>query len=305
MQKAAVKALTDIEHFPDPADRDIAGRLLGQGPFPGHDPRPGVGVKEDLPDLDWVHIPAGEFIYQDGERRYGPEFWITRYPITYAQFETFLKAEDGFSNPRWWKGLAASKDHRHSHGNQQFEYWNHPRENISWYDAVAFCRWLTAKAREYPHLLLPEALRTQSYHIRITLPTEWQWERVARGTNGRIYPWGMEYQSGNANVDERMNDAGPYYLQKTSAVGMYPQGASPGAVLDLSGNVWEWCLNEYNNPDRIQESRGAPRVLRGGSWVDDIHFARSVGRVRYRPAVRSNDLGFRVVLVSVPHSSEL
>ncbi len=128
MQKAAVKALIDTQHFPDPADRDIAGRLLGQEPFPGHDPRPGVGVKAGLPDLDWVYIPAGEFIYQDGERRYEPEFWITRYPITYAQFETFLRAEDGFHNPRWWEGLAADEDDRRAPGKQAFPYWNHPRE---------------------------------------------------------------------------------------------------------------------------------------------------------------------------------
>ncbi len=176
---------------------------------------------------------------------------------------------------------------------------------MSWYDAVAFCRWLTAKARAHPDLLLPEPLRTQPHQIRITLPTEWQWERAARGTDGRAYPWGAEYQSGYANVDETWSEAGPHYLEKTSAAGMYPQGASPEGVLDLSGNVWEWCLNEYNDPDHVQERGDAPRVLRGGSWSYGIHFARAVSRDWCLPNSRFNSVGFRVVVVSVPHSSEL
>lgn len=70
----------------------------------------------------------------------------------------------------------------------------------------------------------------------------------------RKYPWGgEEYTIGYANIDERTNNTGPHYLQTTSAVGMYPPGASPYGVVDLSGNVWEWCLNEYENPKEIQE----------------------------------------------------
>ncbi len=301
LQKAARKALTDVKRFPDPEQRDIAGRLLGQDPFPGHDPRPGVGVKEGLPDFDWVRIPAGEFIYQDGEPRYEEAFWITRYPVTRAQFETFLRAEDGFYNPEWWEGLSADEDDRARPGEQAFEYWNHPRERVSWYDAIAFSRWLTAKAKGRPDLLPPE-LRGKQSGWRITLPTEWQWERAARGTDGRQYPWGSEYKSGYANVDEKNSAAGPYYLEKTSAVGMYPQGKSPDGVLDMSGNVWEWCLKEYDQPERVQETGDASRVLRGGSWGPYLHGASAVYRywVIPDPGLRSYDLGFRLV-VSVPH----
>ena len=98
---------------------------------------------------------------------------------------------------------------------------NLPRERVSWHEAMAFCSWLAAK------LNLP-----------IQLPTEWQWERAARGVDGRAYPWGSDYQPGFANINETYGDAGPHYLARTSAVGIYPHGASPEGVLDLAGNVW-------------------------------------------------------------------
>ncbi len=308
LQQAARKALTDVKRFRDPEQRDIAGRLLGWGDFPGHDPRPGVGVKEGLPDFHWVCIPAGEFPYQNGTWKLKQPFWITRFPVTRAQFETFLQAEDGFYNPEWWKGLAASESHRRSPGQQRFEYWNHPRERVSWYDAVAFSRWLTDKAREHPDLLPPE-LRGKQNGWRITLPTEWQWERAARGTGGRKYPWGSEYESGYANVDEKNSGVGPYYLEKTSAVGMYPQGATPEPeqkrVCDLSGNVWEWCLNEYEQPEPVQETGDAPRALRGGSWDDDPHDASAIFRNWdiINPFSRFFNVGFRLV-VSVHYFAE-
>ena len=229
-------------------------------------PSPGMKV---IPD-------DGEFIYQKDERRTEPNFWIAKYPITYAQYRAFLEAEDGFDNLEWWRGLAAPEEDRRRPGEQRFPYWNHPAENVSWYDAVAFCRWLTAKVKaevevkaEGWEMLLPPGLaRGQDW--KITLPTEWQWEKTARGHDGRKFPWGKEYVSGNANIDETYGTkVGPHYLQKTSAVGMYPHEKpeqSPYGVADLSGNVWEWCLNEYEKPERIQEEGDAYRVLRGGSW---------------------------------------
>ena len=292
LQAAAVKALTDMDAFPSPEDRDIAGRLLGQGDYPGHDPRPGVGVMDGLPVFDWVRIPDGKFIYQEEKRKIKEAFWISRYPVTYAQFGAFLRAEDGFANPEWWKGLAADKDHRSQPGDQAFRYWNHPRESVSWYDAIAFSRWLTAKISKHPQLL-PAALRDQPQQWRITLPTEWQWERAARGNEGNEYPWGPNYEGGRANIDENYGNAGLYYLQKTSAVGMYPHGKSPDGVLDMSGNVWEWCLSEYLQSDRIQEEGDARRVLRGGSFGDlDV---RAAFRDGYLPNLRYYYLGFRVV----------
>lgn len=194
LRATALRALEDHARL-TPKQRDIAGRLLGDGPYPGHDPRPGVGLKHGLPDIAWIKISDdGPFIYQKDERRTKRDFWIAKYPITYAQYHAFLVDKDGFHNPEWWHDLRAPDGDREQHGAQWFKYWNHPAENVSWYDAIAFCRWLTAKVKakvkdkaEGWEALLPEELRGRS-DWRITLPTEWQWEKAARGRDGRFFP---------------------------------------------------------------------------------------------------------------------
>lgn len=300
LRQVALQVLTDVANF-TPAERNIAGELLGR--HPEHDTRKGIGRRSDgLPDIDWVQIPETdgqgrwEFIYQENEQRIEPTFWIARYPITFGQFQAFLEAKDGFHNSVWWEGLAASEAERTAPGKQRFSYWNHPRENVSWVEAMAFCRWLTAQAQAHPDLL-PQALQGQSGWC-ITLPTEWQWEKAARGHDGRQYPWGDEYKVGHANINERSGNAGSYYLEKTSAVGMYPHGVSPYGVLDMSGNVWECCLNEYGNPSRIQAEGDANCVVRGGSWHYDSSLASALDRDN-RWHLRDDYDGFRVVVVFV------
>jgi formylglycine-generating enzyme required for sulfatase activity len=146
---------------------------------------------------------------------------------------------------------------------------------------MAFCSWLSDRL---------------GYTIR--LPTEWEWERTARGSDGREYPWGEGYRPGFANVDETENKDGPTYLEETTAVGLYPQGASPYGVEDMAGNVWEWCLNEFDNPERIQAERDESRVLRGGSCISLPDFARASFRLRNDPDYRYYGIGFRVVCSS-------
>jgi formylglycine-generating enzyme required for sulfatase activity len=197
------------------------------------DTRPGVGLREDgLPDIDWVEIPAGSFLMGSDKEVDSqafdnetpqitvdlPTYYMARYPITYKQYQAFIDAEDGFYNPEWWDGLTVSSSHKNQTGKQQFQYWNHPRENVSWYDAMAFCRWLSAKVG-----------------CEVRLPTEDEWVKAARGPDGLIYPYGNEFDAAKGNTRETGID-------QTSAVGIFPTGVSPYGLLDMSGNVWEWCM---------------------------------------------------------------
>jgi formylglycine-generating enzyme required for sulfatase activity len=319
LRRVAVAVLTDFQNF-EPEQRLIAGQLLGSRP--GLDPRRGVGVVEtqnfasplnfaSLPDIAWVKIAKvdengqSEFIYQDEKQESPDDFWMAQYLITYAQFQTFIDAADGWPNPRWWEGLSVPDEQREKPFDQNFPFWNHPRERVSWYQAIAFCRWLTAQARQHPALLPAEARDNLDW--RISLPTEWQWEKAARSHDGRRYPWGGDtYRPGYANINETRENAGPHNLQSTSAVGMYPQGATPEGLLDLSGNVWEWCLNEHANPDNAQEAGSERRVLRGGAWYDNPYYAAAVRRSRNYPLYWFDSYGFRVVWsASVPVTSEL
>jgi formylglycine-generating enzyme required for sulfatase activity len=289
-----VALITDPNHPGSPEQRLAAGKALAQL----GDPRPGVGLRPDgLPDIDWVMIPERdalgqqEFVYgEKEEKRSEATFWMARYPVTYRQFQAFVDAPDGLANPDWWKGLARTDNNNLR--KQSFPFWNHPRESVTWYQAVAFCRWLTAKVEVDPSLL-PTDLRGGRW--RISLPTEWQWEKAARGHDGRVYPWGAKYIQGYANVEKD----GPHNLQSSSAVGLYPQGVSPYGILDLSGNVWEWCLNEYSNPQRVGESGDETRVLRGGAWFWEADRAKSSARFWHSPNFWSIDLGFRLVLVPI------
>ena len=262
----------------------------------------------EIPKVD-PQTHKSEWTYQNKKHEPLGTFWIARYPVTHAQYHAFLEAKDGFANPEWWHDLTAPEEDRKRPGEQRFPYWNHPAECVSWYDAIAFCRWLTAKAKTqvevkaegWEKLLPSELARGQGW--KITLPTEWQWEKAARGHDGREFPWGKEYVSGNANIDETYGSSkvGLHYLQKTSAVGMYPYEKpeeSPYGVADLSGNVWEWCLNEYEQPNNTSEGGSETRVLRGGSWYEHVGVAAASFRDRDDPFDRGIFIGFRVVAVS-------
>lgn len=295
--------LTDLKRDPEAKARAAAGRALGRLRLGGlpldnrkgvsvFSPLPvseatgrGAGSEGLLPDIDWVEIPAGEFIYQKNEKRSEPAFYIARYPITYAQFQTFIDNPHGFADPRWWEGLAAREEHKRAPGEQWFKFHNHPRDDVSWYDAVAFCRWLTELAHTNPQAL-PAALRGKG-KPEITLPTEWQWEKAARGQKGNEYAYGKTFDAARANTSETG-------IGQTSAVGIFPNGASPYGVLELSGNVWEWCLNEYDKPKNIGLGGSQVRVVRGGSWIYDRDGARAAVRNNDRPGYRLDGWGVRV-----------
>jgi formylglycine-generating enzyme required for sulfatase activity len=156
---------------------------------------------------------------------------------------------------------------------------------VAWYEAVAFCRWLTQELRKKGEVAPDE---------EVTLPSEAQWEKAARGTDGRVYPWGDRPDPNRANC--RGTGIG-----STSAVGCFPGGASPYGIEDLGGNVWEWCRTkwqesheDYRDEDDLEGDD--PRVLRGGSFYSSEGGVRCAARRRPDPDLRLDDIGFRIVV---------
>jgi formylglycine-generating enzyme required for sulfatase activity len=247
------------------------------------DLRPGVGLTgEGIPAIEWVDIPAGTVKLEDIAGVFSVKaFRIARYPVTYCQFQAFIEAPDGYGNPRWWESFMQSS----SPGNPNWRDVNCPRETVSWYEAVAFCRWLTEKLRERGMVNAEREIR---------LPAEWEWQQAATGGNPEnVYPWGADWDSSCCNSAES-------YLKRTTAVGLYLHGTWPGGPLDMAGNIWEWCLNTYANPRslaavRVDESE-RDRVVRGGSWHNKPQSVRASYRSRTTADYRGTDVGFRLAL---------
>ena len=276
MRRACEHALEHLK----PPERAQLWRTLGRL---GLDHRPGVGLRDGLPDIAWVEVPAGAFLYGGKKRKKTlPAFRIARYPVTNAQYQTFID-DGGYETDAWWEGLAK----RPGPVRGIWTYANAPRETVSWYEAMAYARWLDARLRERG--LVPEGRA-------VRLPTEEEWEKAGRGSDGRKFPWG-EFASGRANINEICGKARPHYLGQTSAVGLYPAGASPCGALDMAGNVWEWCLNEYEDPERQGLGGDAQRVVRGCSWDLGRISARCAFRADFTPGFRGFFLGLRLVCV--------
>ncbi|MBV8176346.1 MAG: SUMF1/EgtB/PvdO family nonheme iron enzyme [Verrucomicrobia bacterium] len=233
------------------------------------DPRPGTGVRpHGLPDIEWCDVPEGTvLIGQTREEHRVARFRIARYPVTWAQYELFVRASDGYVNAGWWEGLRLREQQP---GKQIQRYANHPAENVSWVDATAYCRWLTSRV---------------GYEVR--LPTQWEWQLVATGGDpGRAFPWG-EWEIGRANTRE-------HDLNRTTAVGVFPQGAAPCGARDICGNVWEWCSD---GEDLYPPDGNCPygyRAVRGGSWNFGHETAKGDVSNAECAAYRFNSVGFRV-----------
>ncbi|EIJ36239.1 formylglycine-generating enzyme family protein [Thiothrix nivea] len=257
------------------------------------DKRPGIGLDTNgLPDIDSIEIPEGEFISgtKGASETYPPveleeniiqlaAYKISRYPITNLQFQAFVN-DGGYDEDKWWEGLYKNNETR----TQRWFEGNRPVENVNWLDAVAFCRWLSAKTRR-----------------NFRLPTGYEWEKAARGGDGRKYPWGNEYKTGYANIDESWegNNTGAFSLGETSAVGIYPQSASPYGLLDVAGNVAEWCQdvrNRFNNNENLYGIEGCIFMYRGGMWSEHAGWARTnfFMWIQYSTS-RMSSIGFRVV----------
>jgi formylglycine-generating enzyme required for sulfatase activity/serine/threonine protein kinase len=264
-----------------------------------------------LPDgseIEMVSVPAGDFLMGtdevDSNANERPRhvhaveraYWIGRNDVSWGQYLAFCKAtsREGPSKPVWWDELGVEWPH-------------HPVVNVSWSEARAYCDW-----------------------AKLDLPTEAEWEKAARGTDGRKYPWGNAWDpvsrcnfadascpldridmGGGEKASEyfaKMNwvwdhehsDGYPY----TSPAGSFPHGASPVGALDMAGNVWNWCEDRddpnayarYARGDRAPPAEGSVRVIRGGCFTSAGWHCRSTYRGRGGQEDRTPYLGFRVSL---------
>lgn len=258
-----------------------------------------VLIKDYLPDVidlmpdpfDWIKIPGGQvtlvtekgwaknYIAEGSSQTFKVSaFEIAKYPVTNAQYAKFIEAR-GYSTQKWWTEAAWQQKQKDNWTEPRF--WQDSERNgdlqpvvgVSWYEAIAFCHWLSAETGE-----------------NIMLPTEQQWQRAAQGDDGRNYPWGEDWDSLKCqnSVDSKPG--------KTSPVTLYVgKGDSPFNVVDMAGNVWEWCLTEYESG--LNDMNGTNVcVLRGGSWLNS---SSDIFRCDFRnwgnPYDGFYDGGFRVV----------
>jgi len=224
---------------------------------------------------EWVDIPAGEFWMgeaNNAQKIHVDAFKISRVPITNAQYALFIEAAK-HEAPRYFEDGHAPKGLE-----------SHPVIYVNWYDAMAYCKWMSKVSGK-----------------NITLPSEAEWEKAARGPSAgsgskREYPWGDDFEMTRANTRE-------LGLRATTPVGIFQEGASPYGVLDLSGNVDEWTRSlwkyypyDVNDGRKNLEDKDDTRVLRGGSWKYGFGFARCAFRDYYYPDDRYDRLGFRIIV---------
>jgi formylglycine-generating enzyme required for sulfatase activity len=228
-------------------------------------------------------------------------FAMARFPVTVAEFAAFLEDED-CEDSRWWGAGGADQPSAPDDWDDQQAHPSRPVVKVSWYQAVAFCAWLTDRLSR-PQGAKGTILLPADRVVR--LPTEAEWEYAARGASGRRYPWGEEAPDGQrANFDAAKVGA-------PSPVGIFTGDCTPEGVSDLAGNVWEWCLDAYREEFYGQcQSQGlvadpvpmgdggSPRVLRGGAFWDGARDLRSSSRGRFQPERRDLGVGFRCVLAA-------
>jgi formylglycine-generating enzyme required for sulfatase activity len=204
-----------------------------------------------------------------------------KYPVTNAQFAEFIKA-GGYKNDQWWtkEGWTQCEKEKWTEPRFWTDFkWNaaeQPVVGISWYEAIAFCLWLRDTTGE-----------------KIMLPTEDEWQYAAQGDDGRVYPWGDDWDSSKC----RNSVAGGYgSAANTSHVSQYEgRGDSPFGLVDMAGNVWEWCVTDYINKTPDFNSFAPSRVLRGGSWNNSYtDYFRCYHRYGREPNISYYDFGFRL-----------
>ncbi len=246
--------------------------------------------------LGFVRIPAGPFwmgsdkvdeavdeeAWEDELPRHEitlPEVWMARYPVTEGQ----------------WRAFARASNWRPHHEEEPAGIDNEPVGLVTWRDAVAYAQWIDQELRAWPDC--PGQLRILfEGGYRVVLPSEAEWEKAARGTGGRLWPWGNTFEDTCANTMH-------LGLRDVSPVGCFPSGATPEGVLDMAGNVWEWTRSVWASYPWLpgdgrdgtswSESR---RALRGGSFADPRAGVRCPCRIDRGPDLWSRLVGFRLSL---------
>jgi formylglycine-generating enzyme required for sulfatase activity len=250
-------------------------------------------VTNDIDGAKMVLVPAGSFKMGSnlGSSHAQPvhevmldAFYIDQTEVTNAQYEAFIE-DGGYQNEDYW--TEAGWHEKEELGWSQPSYWedsdynapNQPVVSVSWYEAAAFCKWRGNR-----------------------LPTEAEWEKAARGMDGRTYPWG-EHIAGHLARYSGSSEEG------TAPVGHYAEGVSPYGAYDMAGNVWEWVADAYDgeyysnspavNPPGPDDKRNRrSKVIRGGHWYGAGKLPRSADRVSFHPGAQFDNLGFRCVAVA-------
>jgi formylglycine-generating enzyme required for sulfatase activity len=203
-----------------------------------------------------------------------PAFYIARREVTIGEFTTFARESRWSVDPRALQGPA-----------------DHPVAFVSWTDALAYCRWLEASLKQASSTP-PRLAQALKDGWRVTLPTEAQWEKAARGTDRRRYPWG----------DEPRRDRANFGAAATVPAGTHDCPECAHGLLDMAGNVWEWTrspLQPYpydERDDRSNLDADALWVMRGGGFADTPQLIRTTTRGAAEPGARRPFIGFRVVV---------
>jgi len=232
--------------------------------------------------MEMVYVPAGmsQMGDDDGSKDEQPEqeiyldaSWIDKYEVTNGQYSICVQ-EGVCTKP----GETKSFTREYYYGAEEFD--NFPVAYVDWYQASEYCQWAGG-----------------------SLPTEAQWEKAARGSDGRTYPWGEKEPTCDL---ANFKFADKECVGDTTSVGSYPKGVSLYGALDMAGNVWEWIADRYSgiayaymlqdNENPTGPDNGDYRVIRGGSYLNQKNSIRSFDRFYAHPVVSWNDIGFRCVI---------
>ena len=233
-------------------------------------PPPPISI-ERKPPKEMALVPAGEFTMGTDDwwpksgpahKKYLPDYYMDLYEVTNAKYKVFVQATEHVLPDDWVKNSNAIPEGKE----------DYPVVFVSWQDAHDYCEWAGKR-----------------------LPTEYEWEKAARGTDGRVFPWGNEFDKDKGNTPQ-------HGLGKTMKVGSFENGRSPYGLYDMAGNVFEWTANWYKaypgNTHKDPNEGEMYRVVKGGSWYDCTYYrcgisAPTYNRIFFHPMTKNFSFGFR------------